>query len=587
MGTQKKTWGTIKELCNGNTKPSITEIFHDGVRYNETKDIASIFNQFFVTIANNLAEALPQSSISPYLYVDPNASPPIQHTPVSHEEVSNIIKSMKVTKTGVHEISINLFKKYHMFFLPCLCDMINLCLSTGIFPDCLKIAIVIPIFKKGHASDVSNYRPIALLPFLSKIIERCIFDRLSIYASSCNLIGPAQFGFRKGKSTHDAITLITENIYEAFNIGNGTFNINIFIDFQKAFDTIDHAILLNKLRIYGITGTFHDLIKNYLSNRFQSVRVGDCLSSPLKITKGVPQGSVLGSLLFLLFISDLPNVSGILTSILFADDLALSFTCNDANECNIICNRELNRLFEWSASNKLSINYGRTKSYFMINTYGNIEQDAFNININGITLENVSQAKYLGVVLDPKLKFNKHIDYIAEKISKSTGILYKLKKLKIPIQILKQIYYSLIYSIINYNICAYGGTYNTHINRLFLLQKRAIRLICGESFLAHTDPLFYRTQILKIHDIYRLNVAVYMFEARHSGEFDRNHPYPTRSYNDLVPIYARLNVTQNYLKVSGPNVWNSIPQEIRNLPSLSMFKNRYKKYLLSLYIQEN
>ena len=128
---------------------------------------------------------------------------------------------MKVTKTDVNEISVNLFKKYHMFLLPSLCDIINLCLLTGIFPDCLKIAIVIPIFKKGQASDVSNYRPIALLPFLSKIIERCIFDRLSNYASSCNLIAPTQFGFMKGKSTHDAITLITENIYEAFNMGNG------------------------------------------------------------------------------------------------------------------------------------------------------------------------------------------------------------------------------------------------------------------------------------------------------------------------------------------------------------------------------
>ena len=554
------------------------------MRYNESKDIASIFNQFFATIANNLADVLPQSSISPYLYVQPNASPPIEHTPVSHDEVSNIIKSMKVTKTGVHEISIDLFKKYHTFFLPCLCDMINLCLLSGIFPDCLKIAVVIPIFKKGNASDVSNYRPIALLPFLSKIIERCIFDRLSIYASSCNLIGPTQFGFYKGKSTHDAIALMTENIYEAFNMGNGTFNNNIFIDFQKAFDTIDHTILLNKLLMYGITGTFHNLIKNYLSNRFQSVRVGNCLSSPLGITKGVPQGSVLGSLLFLLFITDLPNVSGIFKSILFADDLALSFTCNNANECNILCNRELNLLSEWSASNKLSINYGRTKSYYMINTYCNVEHDAFEININDVKLENVPQAKYLGVVLDPKLKFDKHIDCIAGKISKSIGILFKLKKLKIPTQILKQIYYSLIYSIINYNICAYGGTYNTHINRLFLLQKRAVRLICGESFLAHTDPIFYRTKILKIQDIYRLNVAVYMFGARHSGEFDRNHPYPTRSYNDLVPLYARLNVTQNSLKVSGPSVWNSIPQEIRNLPTLSMFKNRYKKYLLSMYM---
>ena len=195
------------------------------------------------------------------------------------------------------------------------------------------------------------------------------------------------------------------------------------------------------------------------------------------------------------------------------------------------------------------------------------------------------EAKYLGVVFDPELKFDKHINYLADKISKSIGILFKLKKLKIPMQILKQIYYSLIYSLLNYNISAYAGTYNIHLNRLFLLQKRAVRLICGESFLAHTDPLFSRTNILKFHDIYRLNIALYMFEARHSGIFDRNHRYSTRSYDDLVPFQARLTATKNSLRVCGPNIWNSIPLEIRNLPTISIFKNRYKKHLISLYSQ--
>ena len=141
--------------------------------------------------------------------------------------------------------------------------------------------------------------------------------------------------------------------------------------------------------------------------------------------------------------------------------------------------------------------------------------------------------------------------------------------------------------MLNYNICSYAGTYDTHLNRLFLLQKRAVRLICNDSFLAHTDPLFFRTGILKLHDIYRLNVALYMFEARHSGIFNRNHHYATRSYQDLVPFDNRLTVTGNSLRVSGPIIWNSIPQDIRSLPSLSIFKNRYKKHLLASYDNNN
>ena len=157
--------------------------------------------------------------------------------------------------------------------------------SNGIFPDFFKIATVIPILKKGSSSEMSNYRPIALLPFISKIFEKCLFNRLSNYASLCKFSVPTQFGFRKGRSTLDAIILITEKIYDAFNSGNGSFNINIFINFQKAFDTIDHCILMNKLSMYGVTGIYHEVLKNYLSNRHQSVRIGDQLSPPLPITK--------------------------------------------------------------------------------------------------------------------------------------------------------------------------------------------------------------------------------------------------------------------------------------------------------------
>ena len=395
FGNMKKTWKIIKELSKGKTKSSIEKIYYNGVCINESSEIAAHFNRFFTTIAHDLAAALPQSSISPYLYVRQNTHPDIEYSPVSPTEVSDIIKSLNTTETGVNEISVNFFKKYHNYFLQCLCDIINQCFSNGMFPDFLKNATVIPILKKGSSSDMTNYRPIALLPFISKIFEKCIFNRLSNYASLCNLLVPTQFGFRKNKSTQDAIILITEKIYDAFNAGNGSFNINIFIDFQKAFDTIDHSILMNKLSMYGITGIYHEVLKNYLSNRHQSVRIGDQMSPPLPITKGIPQGSILGSLLFLFYINCLPNVSNIFTSVLFADDLVLYMSSNNIPSCNQICFRELEKIFEWSASNKLSINFGRTKSYFMVHTYSNLNFNDFSISINGHDLENMFHAKYL------------------------------------------------------------------------------------------------------------------------------------------------------------------------------------------------
>ena len=322
----KNTWKLIRKICTSYHANSIEKLISNGTTYDKPEDIAEIFSDFFSNIANNLTNNLPPSSVSPYEFVARNSHQPIFFDPITQDECSTIIASLKNTKEHIDHISVQIFKKYHYHFLPVLCEIINLSLETGVFPNCLKHAIVIPIFKKGDQSNATNYRPIALLPFIGKIFERCIFARLSNYAIACNIISTKQFGFTKGKSTQDAIILLMEKIYECFNAGDGSFCLNVFIDFQKCFDMIDHAILINKLRMYGVTGKALDLIENYLSGRTQSVRVCDALSSPRAIVKGVPQGSIIGPLLFLFFINDLANISENMTTILFADDTTLSFT---------------------------------------------------------------------------------------------------------------------------------------------------------------------------------------------------------------------------------------------------------------------
>ena len=182
------------------------------------------------------------------------------------------------------------------------------------------------------------------------------------------------------------------------------------------------------------------------------------------------------------------------------------------------------------------------------------------------------------------MKFDKHIDSICDKLSKAIGIIYKLSTDGAPKSVLTMLYYSLAYPYINYNVSSYAGTFNSHLNRILLLQKRLVRIINRSAYLEHTDKLFFETKILKIHDVYKLNVGLFMFDNSRSDLYTRNHTYDTRHRNDLLQNRARLSITQNSIDVIGPSTWNSIPERIRSLPSRNSFKSQYKSYLISQYV---
>ena len=582
-GNIKSAWKMIRRLNKGYQNDSISEININGISITNPSVIAKSFNEYFVNIANDLANELPPSDKCPYEYVAPNTMRTFELYPVSLDECASAISLLRITKQDSDHISVEMFKKFSSFFSHIICDLVNKSFTSGIFPNCFKHSTVKPLLKKGDSTIISNYRPITILPFISKIFEHCLCTRLVNFAAMCNILSPNQFGFTKGKSTQDAIIMLTERIYECFNETDGSFCLNVFVDFKKCFDTIDHVILLRKLELYGITGTALNFISNYLSNRTQSVRTGNCTSPPLSITKGIFQGSKTGPLLFLYFINDLTNISRNFVPVLFADDTTISFKCSSISEANILCNNELQKFFDWTAANKMSINFGRDKTYFILHTYRNLNASDLNIQINNNNLENLDEAPFLGVVIDSKLKFSPHIEYVARKISKSIGIIFNLKNLKMPFKVLKQVYYSLVYSYLNYNACSYLSAYDTHLERLILLQKRVIRIMNGARFLAHTDPIFYSNGILKIHDIYKLNVGLYIYDQLSSGRYAREHGHYTRNRNDLRSVQARLTMCQHSISVAGPNIFNSLPSNIREAPSRDSFKIRCKNYLLSFY----
>lgn len=573
----KKTWDTIYNLLQKTRSTGTINM----IKYNENEisndqEIADIFNKYFSEIGLKLDENLPNPQLSPIDEIRTNPES-ISLNPVSVDEISKIILNLKPSKQKRDEISTELLKQIGPYIAPIVCTLINECFSQGIYPDCLKLACITPIFKSGNPLEIENYRPISILSLFNKIFEKSIYNRLSNFVTQCNIIAPQQFGFQKGLSTELAVTNFTEKIYDSLN--NKKTTVAIFIDLSKAFDTVNHAILLKKLEVYGIRGVALSLLTSYLTNRKHVTRIGNFISAPKPIQLSVPQGTHLAPLLFLLYINDLPHISNLFAPILFADDLTISFSGKDVQQLENICNNEINKIVTWTRCNRLSINYNKTFSILISNQTFTHNPD---IIINGNPVQKFPSGKFLGVTIDESLNFKQHIDLISKKVSKNIGILYKLNNY-LPKNRLVSLYYTFIYPYLLYCNLVWGGTFNTHLEPLFKLQKRAIRVINKVSYLEHTNQLFFENKILKLQDIHKLQLAVYVYKLDSRDAYVRTHDHHTRNRSDLIPSYARLTSTQKSLSFSAINFWNTLPDHIKNSQSLPILKKRVKLLLLSSY----
>ena len=499
----KKTWQHINTILNrGKSKSKVPENFViDGNNITNPKEIANAFNDFFVNIGSNLASEMPD--LSSRIKFDDflssiNCSSNFEFEEITSEDVSKAIDSLKnKTSYGYDKLTSNMIKAAKDVLVQPLTIIINQCLKSGIFPDKLKIAKVIPVYKKGDNSSINNYRPISLLPVISKLFERIIHTQLMEYFQSNNLLFSHQYGFRQGHSTEFAIIEFIDRTLKTMS--NNKIPLSIFIDLSKAFDTLDHNILLSKLSHYGITGSANNLFSSYLANRAQYVNFNGQTSDFATITTGVPQGSILGPLLFLIYINDISKASPYLQTLSYADDTTFSINIDssiDPNNISEIINTELTKIDDWLTVNKLSLNIDKTK-YMIFSKPG---KTILNVTpcIRQIPIEQVTEFNFLGVLIDNKLTWKPHISKISSKISKGTGILSRLKNL-LPKIILLNIYNTLVLPFLNYAILIWGFG-NT--KRLLLLQKRSIRSISNSSFRSHTVNLFKELGLLQIDDVF-------------------------------------------------------------------------------------
>ena len=460
-------------------------------------------------------------------------------TPITHpdyEKVKLNFKSYeKIVLKGIERAKKEYFDRV---FVAYKCDMkktknikgdisqsltiiINQMLTTGIFPDDFKLSKVIPLFKKEDSSLLINYRPISLLPTISKIFERVIHDQMYEYFNKFKLLADQQYGFRKQHSTEYAAVKLIDHVSREMEAGK--IPANVYIDLSKAFDTLTFDILLYKLKYYGVTDTALDLMKSCLTNRKQYVIFDGCQSEHTEIYTGVPQGSILGPLFFCIYINDLITVSDRLNFLMYADDTTIYFNLEDFSnifkETDI--NNELEKVNTWLKLNKLSLNTQKAKLMLFHRKQKHI--DEVSVIINGTKIERVASFNFLGIMLDENLSWKSHIEMVGNKISKVTGILYRLKNV-FPESVLFVLYNSLIVSYINYGLLLWG----VHSHRLDSLQKKALRFMTNSSYLAHTTPLLIKHGLLNVGDMYKLKLLKLYYKL----SYDLLPPY----FNNYIEI---------------------------------------------------
>jgi hypothetical protein len=467
---------------------------------------------------------------------------------------------------------------------PILARIFNLCVSQSIFPSDLKIACVIPIHKSGDKTNCGNYRPISILSPFSKIFEKCILTQLNLFFTKYSLFSQNQFGFKENTSTEIALS----KIYEEYtsNIDDGKVTCSVFLDISKAFDTVNHMILIDKLYCHGVRGLPLHLLQNYLSNRSQFTSINGFISSRLKITSGVPQGSVLGPFLFKVFINDLPQITR-MSATLFADDACLSFSHHSITHIQDFVNMELKNVQTWMDVNKLKLNLGKT-NYMLIHRRKTPITN-FSITLNGFQIERKEEVKYLGVIIDHRLSWKSHISYVRKKLSKCLWAVCKIRPFA-NLETLKLIYYSLAYPHLQYCISCWGAS--SAASSLATKQNKLVRIILNKSFYSPHIPLLSQLQFLNMNLIYKFRIGLLMYKnitgdiqmPQSLTKVSEIHSYNTRSSmkNDYYVPSARIDLTKTSFSHSGPNIWNSFPIEIRSASKFT-FKSKLKMYLLSTY----
>ena len=594
----KTIWQHFRKVNNKNTSSNSglpEEIIFDNKRYTKSEDIAAKLNQYFSSISEIFkdtdSEQLDTDFNKLKHFVDskvPNNTYFIIPV-ITSEQVCRIISTLDSSKAiGLDGIGPRIIKLIDHLLSPSIAALINKSILTGRFPDQFKLAKVFPIHKTGSKSDPANYRPISILPTISKIFERHVNKHLMAYLNKYGLIHETQSGFRQKHSCQTALVKLVDQWMSC--IDKGDIIGSLFLDFRKAFDLVNHNILIKKLSVYKIRSSSLQWFTSYLESRQQTIDSGQGMSIRSLIRSGVPQGSILGPILFLLFINDLPLLLKHCQADFFADDATAHTSNQDIETINTELQSDFSIAVSWSKQNKLPINYDKT-TYMILGSKKRVQDEhQLDLRAENRTIDKVSTQRLLGIFIDDHLSWTTHIDHLCSTLSSKISLLRQISAY-VPQDIQKLYYQSYIVPLLDYGCNTWGTTSSANIERLSKLQKRAARIILKADFMTPSKLMFETLGWLSVPKRLLYNKAILTYKALNNltpayisnllTPLSEKHSRSLRSSeNGLLCIpRSRSALYDRSFSHSASKLWNSLPQDIRTKSSLNAFKTSIRDYI--------
>lgn len=587
----KTMWKTVNEVTN--FKPPVSSNSNLLSIKRTPKESINSINGYFANIGKQLAENITTVDVSQIK--TPNYHQPTSFTLLDTDvnEINSIINSLDSNcATGWDNIPTKLLKLNREYLAPIICHLTNTCFHSATFPKDLKKSIITPVYKSGDRANISNYRPISVLTSLSKIVEKLLNNRLLKYLEHFNILSENQFGFRKGLSTEDAIAKLTSIIIDS--VDHAKKCLVIFLDLKKAFDTVSTTTLLKRLESIGIRGIPLNLFASYLSERKQCVKVDDMISDECDVTFGVPQGSVLGPTLFLIYINNLTKLliqNGKIIS--YADDTAIIFTEDTWDIVHKIAEEGLYEINKWLRHNMLTLNYTKTNYMCFTKTVktqpSNLHKikihdcDMSDTNCTCLPIRKVNNIRYLGVIVDQRLSWNSHIELIMSRTRKLIYIFRELRHVAKK-DLLIRIYKALAESILCYCITIWGGAIKTKLIDLERAQRALLKVMFLKNKRFATQELYSLSDLLSIRKLYILHAVLKKHTSINydPSPLNRRRKYCVATCDPVKSIFAM----RQYPSQS-TYLYNIINKRI-DIYSLNkhLCKNKLKKLLNTLTYDE-